>query len=322
MTDAQLNGVTRAVAEAFEFERQRLFGELTQFVARAETLAAQVALLDSRSQAAAEVAGHANATVASVQRAIGDTPAALTVDGWRLALRCTDGRELVADLPHPDTAAIALLVVERHLEQLRGDKGDKGDEGPPVVVDVDELATALRTDPEFVAAARGDKGDQGDRGDPGPPGAPCEPWVAGVCRQGVRRSHFLGRVYEAAADTSDEPGDSPQWRRIDTTGLRHIGPREPAERGDIYTKEGATFLYDGARSWLLSAKAFSTSDGERLINPLKQAVHACGDRITAADTRAATIADIARAANANATEALRWITARAEAIDQLLADGA
>jgi len=188
-----------------------------------------------------------------------------------------------------------------------GQKGEIGAQGPVGPVG-----------PTGPKGEKGDKGDKGERGDPGPVGAPCEPWTPGVYRVGVRRSHFIGRVYEAVADTSDEPGTSAQWKRIDTAGMRHIGTNEPSEPGDIHVKERATFLYDGARNWLLCAKAFSDSDGERLFNPLVSQLKGLRDRMNSNDERAGVTADLARAANANATEALRWISERAAAIDQLL----
>jgi hypothetical protein len=321
MGSPELEGMAQAVGEAFAREHAVIAGEIATLTATAraaqETASAAVA---RAAELSAQLATH-DETCAVMRSAITEVehrqagsaePVNLAVDGWRLILRCVNGRELEVELPRPDLDAIAVLVVERHLAKLKGDKGDDGDEGAAAVVDLHELAGILRAEPEFVASVRGERGEQGL------PGAPAAPWVAGVHRQGVRCSHYLGRVYEASVDTNDEPGDSAQWRRLDTTGMRHIGPREPAEAGDLHTKEGATFLFDGAQSWMLSAKAFTTSDGERLINPLSSQVKGLRDRIAATEQRAYGLAESARAANANAGEALRWITERAEAIDSLL----
>ena len=115
---------------------------------------------------------------------------------------------------------------------------------------------------------------------------------------------------------------SPATRRIGGASTRQgcgtSGRNEPIERGDIHIKDRATYLYDGARSWLLSAKAFEQSDGEKLINPLRDGIKGLRERCAANEARTPTVAELARAADANAGEALRWIALHAEAIDELL----
>jgi hypothetical protein len=316
MGNAELNGVARAVGDQFARQNAAIEDRIAAIMLTAQ--AAQDAAAELRTELAQRdaeirVLRMESATTATTARDAGANGVAdVLFDTGRIVVRCANGRELAVDIPRPDLDAVAVLVVERHLDRLRGEKGEKGDDGAQAVVDLDELATVLRAEPDFVAQVRGDPGP------PGPPGQPASPWSAGVYRSGVRCSHFIGRVYEATADTTDEPGDSPAWRRIDSTGMRHVGPAEPREPGDLHTKDRATYLFDGAKSWLLCAKAFTDADAEHLFNPLRQDVKTIMQRTRVVDSRSAASADLASVANATATRAMRWIEQRAEALDALL----
>jgi hypothetical protein len=323
MGEAELNGMATAVGERFAHEWDAQAGRITELVAiaKAATDAANAATarateLAAQMQAQAQAFDVLRAHVSTATESSGAAGVAhMAVDGSRIVVRCLDGREWAAELPRPDPAAVALLVIEKHLDKLRGDKGDKGDqgdEGPRPIIDLSDLAGVLRAEPEFIESVRGPRGEQGL------PGQPCAAWKAGVYRANTRCSHFIGRVYEAVADTSDEPGDSAQWRRIDTVGMRHVGPRDPAEAGDIHTRDDATFLFDGARSWLLCAKAFTAADGERIVNPLADAVKGFRTRLGNVDARAQAAAELAGVAHADAARAWAWITQRTAAIDEWL----
>ena len=73
-----------------------------------------------------------------------------------------------------------------------------------------DIAAVLRASPEFIAATT-------------PAQMQAEPWKAGIYRSGTLVAHYIGRLYCATKDTTDEPGDSPDWQRIGTAGERHVG---------------------------------------------------------------------------------------------------
>lgn len=91
-------------------------------------------------------------------------------------------------------------------------------------------------------------------------------WTAGVYREGVRVSHFLGRTYVALRDTTAEPGDAPaDWRRLGTGGERHCGTFDTArayEVGDRYVKDRGTFLVIDAAGTAKCLVPRSASEGD------------------------------------------------------------
>jgi hypothetical protein len=141
-----------------------------------------------------------------------------------------------------------------------------------------------------------------------------------VYRVGVRRSHFAGRVYEAVVDTVAEPGDSPDWRRLDSTGWRNIGGAEPREPGDLHAKEGATFLFDGTRSQLVFGKAFGAGDAEKLFRPLQKRGQDLTAHVARIESQRQADTEAIAKANAGIAELARWIAAHAEALDRLIAE--
>jgi hypothetical protein len=204
-------------------------------------------------------------------------------------------------------APVTITVTDRRFVMRKGDEESSTD---LPTVDLEAIAA-------LVVTRHGDQ----LRGEPGPPGAPCERWTPGVYRAGMRCSHFIGRVYEATCDTAAEPGDSPDWRRIGTDGLRPIGGADPREPGDLHAKEGAIFLFDGARNWLLFGKAFSAGDAEKLFRPLQKRGQELTAHVARIDSQAQAAAELAGKANANVAELARWIAAHAEAIDRMIAEG-
>jgi hypothetical protein len=132
-----------------------------------------------------------------------------------------------------------------------GIKGDKGDTGQ--APSVGEIAAVLLASPDFIAAAT-----------PAPLLAP--PWQAGIHRAGTVVGHYIGRLYCAEKDTTAEPGESADWRRLGTAGMRHVGGvRDDSvlEPGDIYTKSASTFLFDGATHRLMAPRPFTAADAEK-----------------------------------------------------------
>jgi hypothetical protein len=192
---------------------------------------------------------------------------------------------------------------------FQGDAGVKGDPGTPGAAgqdgkapSADEVAALLRASPEFVQAAT-------------PETLQAAPWKPGIHRSGTLVAHYIGRLYCAAKDTTDEPGDSPDWRRIGTGGSRHVGGYDDTrlyEPGDYYAKSGSMFLFDGANHRLIHHKPFTEADAEKAI---AKAV----TKITAehrAELRTQTAALVE--AQAIASKAIEEVTRLREQLQELL----
>jgi hypothetical protein len=291
----EMHGFGRAMEHGFALLRGRLDTTAADLLARCEATLAQLRAVEcSAVELRARLAEHERA--AGEARAQADAIARGLITGFRtdgpeLVLTLANGTELRATPPRPDPDAIAIHVVEKHLGTLRGDPGENGAQGEK--------------------GERGPRGERGERGEPGAPGAPCDPWLAGVYRAGVRVSHFMGRTYEAVADTADEPGDSPHWKRIGTAGLRNIGGRDPAEPGDLHMREGGTFMFDGARSWLVAARGYTAGDAARELKPIRSGLRELAANATDAAQHVSTVAELARTADAHAREAVEWINEHA-----------
>jgi hypothetical protein len=238
----------------------------------------------------------------------------------------------------PEVVAGILKGSDDFVARLKGDTGEKGDPGENGKdglngADADPAAVAalLKADAEFVASLQGEhglQGEKGDRGDNGDNGADADPdavakalmrddafvksvtimleadpWAAGIYREGKCVSHYNGRLYKAVSDTTDEPGDSPLWKRLGTCGTRDVGGYDEKrvwEAGDIYHKDGATFYFDGAIHRLHIAKAFTERDFEKHVKGMRstfsQTVKALIERVeqlqAMADGQSAIIADL------------------------------
>lgn len=73
-------------------------------------------------------------------------------------------------------------------------------------------------------------------------------WAPGVYRQGAYVQHFMGQIFEAAADTALEPGDGVAWIRRGVGGFRYRGLHvDGAEytTGDLVTKDGSIMVETG-----------------------------------------------------------------------------
>jgi hypothetical protein len=141
-----------------------------------------------------------------------------------------------------------------------GPKGDKGEPGGPgekgdpgFAAEPDAVAALLKSDAEFLQAVQ-------------PQGQRAEKWVPSIYRKGCEVLHYMGRVYVALKDTTDEPGDSLDWERIGSGGWRHTGGYKNArsyEAGDLYVKDGATWIFDGERGWLMAPRPYTAADQEK-----------------------------------------------------------
>jgi len=140
-----------------------------------------------------------------------------------------------------------------------GPKGEKGDPGPvgepgaPGFADPVAVADILQERPAFLKAVQ-------------PEGQRAEKWVASIYRAGSEVTHYMGRVYVALKDTTEEPGDSDAWERIGSGGWRHTGGYKNArayEAGDLYVKDGATWIFDGERPWLMAPKPYTDNDADK-----------------------------------------------------------
>lgn len=135
----------------------------------------------------------------------------------------------------------------------KGDPGERGQDG--IAPSAAEVAELLRASVDFIQATTPDTQQ-------------AEPWKPGIYRSGTLVAHYIGRLYCAAKDTTDEPGDSPDWRRIGTGGERHTGGYSDTrlyEPGDYYAKDKSTFLFDGANHRLVFAKPYTAAEAEKDI---------------------------------------------------------
>lgn len=192
----------------------------------------------------------------------------------------------------------AFADLEKKFEALQlipGPKGDDGRDGKDA--DPDLIAMAVKSDAAFAELIKGDRGEPGPQGEPGRDGSDAdpalvakslcsdgdfvkmvtrtfelEPWRPGIYREGKCVSHFTGRAYQAARDTTDEPGDSEDWKRLGTQGLRDTGgfsETRQYEPGDFYHKDGSTFFYDGVSHRLFAAKAVTPNELDKAIKPIR-----------------------------------------------------
>ena len=210
----------------------------------------------------------------------------------------------------PEAVCEALKADADFVSRLKGEPGERGADGRDGRDGVDGTSVTAKEVAEYllehhleqlrgVAGERGEKGDPGERGADGRDGADAdnqviarallandvfvksliqmveqEPWAPGIYREGKCVSHFIGRSYQAVCDTTDEPGDSPHWKRLGTHGLRDVGGHDAQrayEPGDLYHKDGSAFIFDGANHRLFVAKPFTERDYEKAQKAVRAA---------------------------------------------------
>jgi hypothetical protein len=142
---------------------------------------------------------------------------------------------------------------------------------PAIEVNVDDVKEAFKADEEFVKSIKGEKGNDGECGPAGADGITTVEvvakhdttlWTAGIHRQNSIVQHFLGRLYVAKCDTTEEPGNSDHWQRLGLGGLRFTGgfkKDHDYEAGDIYVKDYSAFMWDGEKAHLIAARQKETS---------------------------------------------------------------
>lgn len=172
--------------------------------------------------------------------------------------------------PAPALDELIDRLVELHAEQLRGKPGEPGQPGEaPTAADV---ALAILLDPDKAEALRGEDGQDGKDGEKGADGLGAEvpQWEPGIYREGATVQAHLGQFYRAEVDTVAIPGESRDWRRLGTCGLRWRGLKPEADSlalGDLYIDGGSLFgvLSEKGPSMLLQrAKPTPALKGLRL----------------------------------------------------------
>ena len=184
----------------------------------------------------------------------------------------------------------AIVAVEKKIDAIElkaGPQGEPGRDGKDA--DADSVAEIIKADQAFADRL---KGERGDKGDPGRDADPAEiakqmigevaelvrenvkesAWTPGIYREGKFVSHYTGRTYQALQDTTDEPGDSPHWKRIGSHGFRDVGgfsEDRAFEPGDFYHKDGATFFFDGVNHRLFQAKPITARELEKAIKGVR-----------------------------------------------------
>lgn len=205
----------------------------------------------------------------------------------------------------PEIVFAQLKADEEFRAALKGEKGDPGEPGRDGVdgksVDAVEVAEALIAHylPDIVGPA-GEQGTPGTDGRDGVDGKDADsaeiakhlardenfiaivtktvevnPWEPGIYREGKCVQHYIGRSYQAVCDTTEEPGDSPHWKRLGTAGQRDVGGFDESrsyEPGDIYHKDGSTFLFDGANHRLQVPKPVTERDVEKQLKGVRGAI--------------------------------------------------
>lgn len=164
-----------------------------------------------------------------------------------------------------DNGERVTLELPRALDGVAGRDGRDGVDG-----------AAGRDGRNGIDGAAGKDGKDGRDGVDGPAGPAGEPgahgrgldapqYVTGVHRSGVVVTAFSGRTYVAVRDTAGAPGESPDWQRIGTHGMRYRGvldPEAPGARfevGDVYTNGGTFMVFDDGHH-LIGHRALSPSD--------------------------------------------------------------
>lgn len=147
-----------------------------------------------------------------------------------------------------DPIEVATLVHSKFGEMLKGADGKDGKDG--VSVTAADVAVELLT--KHADAIRGEAGRDGITSVV--TDTDTKQYCKGVAYdEGVIVTHFLGRKYIALCDTIEEPGDSAEWERIGTDGLRFREDHKGVENGDLFIKEYSLWgMFDGQERLLVA----------------------------------------------------------------------
>jgi hypothetical protein len=229
--------------------------------------------------------------VADLEKRIDARPVLNGTDG-------KDGRDGKdgADGISPDPAVIIEKLHATYGESLKGADGKDGRDGkdgadgaPGADADCDEIVVKLLA--SHADALRGFPGKDGQDG-------------VGICapiheKGAIYRADSLvvahiGRYYVALKDTCAEPGDSADWQRVGTAGLRHRGAFDKDasyEVGDMYAKDFGTFLVNGPDDHILLCSRGSKGErGPVGLPGADGAAGASGSRIISVTAKGAGIA--------------------------------
>jgi hypothetical protein len=167
-----------------------------------------------------------------------------------------------------DVAEVVEAIIANHISEITGPAGEAGAPGTDGRDGVDgkdadaaEVAKHLARDEWFISIVTKT--------------VEVNPWEPGIYREGKCVQHYIGRSYQAVCDTTEEPGDSPHWKRLGTAGQRDVGGFDESrsyEPGDIYHKDGSTFLFDGANHRLQVPKPVTERDVEKQLKGVRGAI--------------------------------------------------
>lgn len=179
-----------------------------------------------------------------------------------------------------DPEAIAEVLASKHADKLRGEQGATGPQGP-AGKDADVVEFAKHFADTYADLVRGKDGRDGVdgksvelndvitelvakhadvlRGQAGKDGitsivtdTTVKAWAPEALHlEGSIVTHFLGRKYMAVRDTTEEPGESSDWQRVGTEGMRLRGDHKGIEEGDLFIKDFSLWGFMGGAEKLL-----------------------------------------------------------------------
>lgn len=138
---------------------------------------------------------------------------------------------------------VVKTIIDSHAEELRGLPGADGKDADPAV-----------------------DGKDGEDGADGV-GITAPAFQSGeVYRSDSIVTHHMGRYYRAVRDTVQEPGDSEDWERVGTLGLRLRGGFDSEtvyEAGDMFVKDYGLFMHDGQSARLVAGRGVKGEKGDK-----------------------------------------------------------
>lgn len=181
----------------------------------------------------------------------------------------------------PVAVAVVLKADPAFVAMLKGEPGPAGKDAEPVEVCIDDVVSALKADAPFVESLKGadglhgKDGAQGPQGDAGPQGLPGEAGAGidapvwhdfKVYREGAIVQHHFGQHFRALNDTATEPGQSDDWQRIGTAGLRWRGLKPDPETllpGDFFIDGGSCFLQGDTKASMMVQRGAKGDRGDK-----------------------------------------------------------
>lgn len=170
------------------------------------------------------------------------------------------------EVPIDDVAA-ALKADPEFCEMVKGAPGVNG-ETPQVNHELiaQQIAETIEPPRDGKDGEPGTNGKDGDNGRDGIDGVGhnVKEWAPGVYREGALVQHDMGRIARAKRDTAEQPGSGNDWERIGLGGFRWRGVKSDTayEHGDFYIDDGTTFLVLDGKAHMFCRKGRNGKDGE------------------------------------------------------------